>query len=461
MRHSLRFSHPPYVYEFAAHLAGRMGRDRVVALGCVQQGALVEISNRVEIIGIDVPGVFRQLRPADRCEWIEWGRRRSGGNDHLVSDADLTRSVVVCAGVLDRGGSAGLWSALRRSAELAGAVVVTCTTDAVPGRFASDETAADQWFRELLRTHGLEVLFLGRAVSAPNGPRETLMAVVTDRPVPTPGVTPSDFRVIAIVPMFNEVDVIRPMVDRLLAERMEVVIVDNWSTDGSSDLVRELYGNAPTVRLERFPSDGPAPTFSWMSMLQRVETIGARSGADWVIKSDADELREGPWESVGLRDSLYSAQMQGYNSVDFTKLNFRPTDGSLSSDEDPVSRLRHFEFGGHGTWRLPNMNAWQSTGVPASLAHSGGHEVTFEGRRVFPYNFLLRHYPLRSQAQAEQKVTERRVRLEPEKRELGWHIHYDHLEDDHVYSWDPNTVLEWNARFASRYLIERLTGITH
>ena len=35
------------------------------------------------------------------------------------------------------------------------------------------------------------------------------------------------------------------------------------------------------------------------------------------------------------------------------------------------------------------------------LASSGGHEARFEGRRVFPLRFILRHYPIRGQAHGE------------------------------------------------------------
>lgn len=78
--------------------------------------------------------------------------------------------------------------------------------------------------------------------------------------------------------------------------------------------------------------------------------------------------------------------------------------------------FRHFDFGaGPDLARL--MKAWRNTGQRVALAESGGDEAAFPGRRIFPYRFLLKHYPIRSQAHGERKVLrERQARWNASRR---------------------------------------------
>lgn len=96
-----------------------------------------------------------------------------------------------------------------------------------------------------------------------------------------------------------------------------------------------------------------------------------------------------------------------------------------------------------------------------SLADSGGHEVRFPGRAVYPIKFLLKHYPVRSQAHGLRKVLRERVpRWDPAERAAGWHTHYDHVGPAHRFVRAPETLEYFDPqRFEANYLIERLSGI--
>ena len=84
------------------------------------------------------------------------------------------------------------------------------------------------------------------------------------------------------------------------------------------------------------------------------------------------------------------------------------------------------------------MNGWKNLKKPLSLAESGGHEIRFEGRRVYPYSFLLKHYPVRSQAHGEKKIfRERRPRYDPELKATGWHYQYDHIREGYSFLRSP------------------------
>lgn len=97
-----------------------------------------------------------------------------------------------------------------------------------------------------------------------------------------------------------------------------------------------------------------------------------------------------------------------------------------------------------------------------NLAESGGHDVQFAGRRIYPLKFLLKHYPLRNRAQAERKVfQERAPRASRERRERGWHTHYDALiQSNEIAGWRAHDLIPCQAHyFSSEFLVEWLSQI--
>ncbi len=96
------------------------------------------------------------------------------------------------------------------------------------------------------------------------------------------------------------------------------------------------------------------------------------------------------------------------------------------------------------------------------MASSGGHEVLFSGRRVYPFKFLLRHYPIRSQEHGRRKILVERIgRLNSFDREIrGWHKHLEPLAGRGSFVWDPGELLYFDdTSFYREYVVERLTGV--
>jgi hypothetical protein len=451
--------YPVFAHAFAARLAAVRAKGALVALGCGQPEELSDIGRYLSVFGVDDPGVVRHLPAAAGCQWFGVDLRR-GRHDLAVPDATLAESVVVCAGLLERGPTEALWSALRHCARCSNVVVITCGEDALPPFLAGDEAEAEAWFADRLADHGLVAAFVGRTWGTPSRPgqrRPMLMAVVDAEANAPVGAAPNEFRVQALVRTFNERDIVVPVVERLLGDGVEVVIIDNWSSDGTFELVTERFAGTPRVTMERWPAEGPSPSFDTKASLQRLEALAHRSGADWSIRNDADEFRQSPWPAVGLRDALFGVHARGYSAVDHTVVSFRPTDGELGEGDDPTRELRHFEFVAPEPVQL---NAWRNGAQRVVLHRSGGHLVEFDGRRVFPYKFLLRHYPLRSPAHAQRKIfTERQGRWNVEETAKGWHRHYDEFAPGDGFIWDRDSLFEWDERFFGRYLLERLSGL--
>lgn len=235
------------------------------------------------------------------------------------------------------------------------------------------------------------------------------------------------FRVVAIVAAFNEEDIVAQTVRALIDDGIEVYFLDNHSTDRTRAEVEPWVGRG-VVAIETFPEDGPGDRarFQWERILKRKEELASQLEADWFIHHDADEFRESPWNGVGLRDGIRLVDDAGYNAVDFKLFNFWPTSADNLAAVDIRDRQPFFEPG--EAFNHVQIKCWKRTGARVVLSESGGHDVDFENRRVFPIRFLLRHYPVRSQAHAERKILqERKPRFETTERERGWHVQYDHF----------------------------------
>jgi GT2 family glycosyltransferase len=267
---------------------------------------------------------------------------------------------------------------------------------------------------------------------------------------------PRDFRVQAYLPAFNEEDILAATVGHLLAQGVDVHVLDNWSTDGTWELCNALSGN-PRVSAERF---GPRERYDWSAILARIEALAARSEADWLMLLDADVLRVAPWPESTLRDALWAVERAGFNAVDHTVLQFPPTNDDFESGMNPRAHFRHVEpWTGPGY--APQIKAWKSGPWRADLCASGGHEAQFDERRVFPFNFIDEHYPLRSQRHAEQKLFRDRLpRWSAAERERGWHAHYDGLAPRHRFLRSPSDLEPYDPkRYVQEHLVECLARI--
>ena len=314
---------------------------------------------------------------------------------------------------------------------------------------------------------GLALQFTGRALAGDGrhhgrgDPPEGLPLTVIDRfDLATVPATPPGFDVLAIVTTYNEADVVGGLVDRLVSGGLRVHVVDNWSDDATPEIVagRAARLGSGRVVLERFPVEGPSPHFELERLLRRVEEIAHASGADWVVHHDADEIREPPWPVVSLRDAFFAVEHWGFDCVDHTIVNFVPVDDSFEPGGDLAASFSWCALGdspGH----FLQQKAWKPSAAPVVMASTGGHEIVASTRRVFPYKFLTRHYPIRSQAHGERKILgERQSRFSPAERARGWHLHYDHLGDGSSFLGDPAELVPF-ADLEHRLLVQRLSGV--
>lgn len=265
---------------------------------------------------------------------------------------------------------------------------------------------------------------------------------------------------LAITPVYNEVDIVGHTVKHLLNQGLDVHLVDDWSNDGTYELIKALKKDNPKrVSVSRSPKEIRGK-HNWNIMLAKISRVANESNYDWVMFNDADELRISPWQGVRLKDAFSFADAAGFNAVDFTVFDYRPVKDGFSERDSPQQFFTYGEFGTRPA-HFVQIKAWKNN-KEVDLAKTGGHSVEFDGRRVFPLKFLLQHYPLRSTAQAQKKLLKDRLpRLKKELLKKGWHGHYLRQSQQETYIYDPKKLVKTTPqkKFFKDYLIQRLSGV--
>ncbi|HWG73759.1 MAG TPA: glycosyltransferase family 2 protein [Acidimicrobiales bacterium] len=319
------------------------------------------------------------------------------------------------------------------------------------GPSAARDTAA---FEEQLAAVGISPEFVGR--TRLEDPNRTI-AIFRGPSPPVIGPAPPSFRAVAIIVAYNEQDVIAESIAHLIKQGVDVYLMDNWSTDETVAVALHAAGSH-LAGWERFPRCARSKTFDYSAVLLRVQDLATELDADWIICNDADELRVPPWDSVSLRDGLFHAQQTGFTAVNYSTLNFTLTEDVPSGAQDLESRF--FWFDPQRVPDLSQLNTWrQPSSQRVDLESTGHHRVGFPGRRIFPFNFLLKHYPIRSVEHGMRKInTDRLPRYRTDERLRGWHGHYRPATPRTLINHSPD-LLRFDEEFARSFLLERLTGV--
>jgi FtsZ-binding cell division protein ZapB len=271
---------------------------------------------------------------------------------------------------------------------------------------------------------------------------------------------PASFSVTAIMAAYNEEDIIGLSIQHLVEQGVSVYLIDRASTDATVAEAQRFAGQG-LIGIERFPDESGAPAddvqpATWGRLLERKQKLAQELDGDWFIHHDADEFRESPWPQLDLRQAILRVHEAGYNAIDFAAFGFPPTDDNYRKGDDLRTTFRYCEPARRFD-RL-RINAWKRS--PVDLLSSGGQEAIVPDRRVFPVRFLLRHYPIRNQAQGERKIVqEREARRDPAERTLGSYAQYDGAESGARLIRDPVTLTGYDPDAIRLQLFLRHRGV--
>jgi glycosyltransferase involved in cell wall biosynthesis len=245
------------------------------------------------------------------------------------------------------------------------------------------------------------------------------------RPIKSGRRCEKSFRIVAIMTVRNEEAYLDMGIKHLINQGVEVCIVDNGSTDRSSGIIEQYLGKG-VIRYEKLSYPG---FFDLTHILKNEERLASEIKADWFIRQDADEIREAPPGYGTLYDAIRKVDALGYNAVNFDEFAFMPTDENESFiGKDFYKEMKYYCY----IHPRPqhHIKAWKWHGSAVRL-EDGGHLATFEGRRVYPENFILRHYIGLSADSLKAKYCGRSFRVS--EILMGWHGERAFIEEDELY----------------------------
>jgi glycosyltransferase involved in cell wall biosynthesis len=416
-------------YQAVEELARAYGHPNIIVLGCDDRHDIAAVAQRFQTTVLD--------KVENLISWENVFNIHAQPWDKPLSRAVLQQSILIANPVL-----APSWETflhyLETTMEVGALAVVSAST-----KYASSLAS----FSDMLRGAGLPVWFQGYA--------DDLYVALLGYPEAPFVHVPPQFRVGAIMPVYNEADIILSTLHHLIAQGVEVYILDNHSTDGTAQLAQSLLGQG-VIGVETYPPE-PTPYYEWEKLLQRVEVLSQTLDYDWVMLHDCDEIRESFYPEQTLRETLYQIDRGGFNAVNHTVLNFVPTDHLFTASSDLKDHFQYYEPRTRRDYSV-QIKTWKKGQV--TLATNGGHAAEFEGRQVYPFRFLIRHYPIRSQQHGERKIfQERRSRIRPEEIAQGWHSHLRDFAPQQSFLRNPESLLRMDDSFYEHRLLERLTGV--
>lgn len=234
-------------------------------------------------------------------------------------------------------------------------------------------------------------------------------------------------KIIGMIPVYNEADIIGSVVEHLLSQGIELVILDNGSSDGSYEICSQYIGKG-VISVQKLVTEG----MQWGLILESLYEMALRYKPDWALLSSADEFHESPYLGLTLEEAIQTEDRNGYNLIQFNNFEFWPTEQDyLSSEPDIRKRLRWY------TWNDDlQFHCWKPI-EGLTVRDGGGHYPIFPKDvkiRVSPNKYVMRHYRIRPYEHGLKKIfSERLPRYPEEERRKGWHRHYDKFGRDETF----------------------------
>lgn len=220
-------------------------------------------------------------------------------------------------------------------------------------------------------------------------------------------------RIVALLAVRNEELYLQRCLQHLSKQYIDVCLIDNGSTDRTL-AIAEGFLNRGVFRIEHIPYHG---VYEWERILRHKSRLAQEIDADWFIHHDADEVREAPARFRNLNEGISFVDRAGYNAINSGEFVFVPMNEEQAFEgTDYIHEMKDYYY--FHPRDLHRVNIWKKTDKNVDLA--GGHSVKFEGRRVFPDDFILRHYIFLSKRHAIEKYGQRKY--DPHELAKGLHV---------------------------------------
>jgi len=244
--------------------------------------------------------------------------------------------------------------------------------------------------------------------------------------------------IVALLAVRNEELYIEKCIQHLLQQGIRIYLIDNESTDRTIEIANK-YLNYGVIDIKQIPFNG---IFDLTAQLKIKEELSTSLDADWFIHHDADEIRYAPGQFTTLLDGIAEADKLGFSAINFDEFVFIPTSKDQCFENvDYVKLMQHYYY--FSPKPLRRVNAWKKTNYKVNLTNSGGHSAYFQNMKIFPINFILRHYIFLSYKHACSKYGNR-IHATQELQK-GWHIDRELFNANKIILPTPDQLKHINA----------------
>lgn len=246
-------------------------------------------------------------------------------------------------------------------------------------------------------------------------------------------------KIVCMLPVFNNVDFIEEVIEHLLSQGLNLVILDDGSTDGTFEICKK-YSNRDDVELLQVIHKG----WQNIKIIRTLYHMALLKSPNWVIRSDSDEVLESGMKDMTLRDAIIKVDSEGNNIIQFDCFEFFLTDNDDKSTSKITDKIKYYSWQHDFLYR-----AWKvSPGISPELGW--GHIPVFpeyQKYKIYPKKFVLRHYRFRSIKQVQDKIKSMISRTkDTTEGKLGIHIRYNRIAErkNNSFILDHNKLTKYN-----------------
>jgi glycosyltransferase involved in cell wall biosynthesis len=207
----------------------------------------------------------------------------------------------------------------------------------------------------------------------------------------------------AVIVARNEAPYLQYLLPYLAEQNIDVVIIDNESTD-SSNKIYAAYANKPVIEVLTLPFTG---VFSLPAAIAKKFEVYNKLSHDWLIHHDADEIMQHRESGRSLRNAIEEADATGYNALNFEEFVFVPNPGEDFTGEDYYKKITRYYFFEPSKNRL--NRAWKRQ---LQVTTTGGHRLLGSDIRVSVNSHILRHYIALGEEHSRNKYLHRKFAQE-------------------------------------------------
>jgi len=191
-------------------------------------------------------------------------------------------------------------------------------------------------------------------------------------------------KIIGMIPVYNDEDIISEVIQYLLSQGLELVVLDNGSTDNTFEICKKFVDKG-ILKLVQFNTK----SYQWDLILRILYDLALTENPDWVIRSDSDEFLESGIKGMTLKDRIIQADTEGYNLIQFDRFDFFMTDNDKENAKSIKEKMSYYSCQGDYLYR-----AWKY--VPGiRIGDAEGHYPIFPDRskyKINPGKLVLRHH---------------------------------------------------------------------